>query len=182
MAHLSRQASPAFVRSSLCNDRTTRVTAIDAKSSLASTSGRVKLMRHQVPLAAHREKGQSLVELALALPVFLLLLLGAIDLGAVMYGYVAISSAVQAGAEYAARTQTFDQTTIDSVIRGESGGFLTTGNTVVLTPQLQSGNQMHLVVVTATYTFTLPVAIRIPPVAISSVPITVQASAPISVQ
>jgi TadE-like protein len=48
------------------------------------------------------QSGQSLVELALALPVLLLILLGLADFGRAFYYTTAIASAARAGAEYAA--------------------------------------------------------------------------------
>ena len=47
--------------------------------------------RHSPPLG--RSRGQSLVELALILPIFLLLIAGAVDLGRLFYAYVAIVDA-----------------------------------------------------------------------------------------
>ncbi|MGH2471847.1 MAG: TadE/TadG family type IV pilus assembly protein [Candidatus Limnocylindria bacterium] len=49
------------------------------------------------------DRGQSLVEFALALPVLLLLLLGLADLGRAFYYTSAIANAARVGAEYAAR-------------------------------------------------------------------------------
>lgn len=52
------------------------------------------------PLAA-REKGQSLVELAVSLPVILLLLLGTFDFGMALFSYAILRDAAQEGALYA---------------------------------------------------------------------------------
>ena len=49
-----------------------------------------------------RRAGQSLVELALAFPVLLLLLLGTIDLGRVFFDYIEIRNAAREGAGYGA--------------------------------------------------------------------------------
>jgi Flp pilus assembly protein TadG len=48
------------------------------------------------------ERGQSLTELAIALPVLLLLLLGMLDVGRVFWALVALKDAVSEGALYAA--------------------------------------------------------------------------------
>lgn len=48
------------------------------------------------------ENGQSLVEIALLMPVLLVLLLGAVDLGRAFYAYVAITNAAREGARYGA--------------------------------------------------------------------------------
>ena len=58
-----------------------------------------------VPLRApnfrhSREKGQSLVELAISLPVILLILLGAFDFGMALFSYSILRDAVQEGALY----------------------------------------------------------------------------------
>jgi Flp pilus assembly protein TadG len=52
--------------------------------------------------ARHIENGQSLVELAFAMPVVLLLLLGTVDLGRAFYTYVAITNAAREGARFGA--------------------------------------------------------------------------------
>jgi Flp pilus assembly protein TadG len=49
------------------------------------------------------QRGQSLVEFALALPVLLVLLLGLADFGRAFYYTSTIANAARAGAEYAAR-------------------------------------------------------------------------------
>ena len=51
-------------------------------------------------------QGQSLVELSLALPLMLLLMLGTLDLGRVFFDYVQIRNAVREGAGYGARNPT----------------------------------------------------------------------------
>ena len=47
--------------------------------------------------------GQSMVELAISLPLLLLLMLGTIDLGRVFFDYVQLRNAVREGAGYGAR-------------------------------------------------------------------------------
>ncbi len=49
-----------------------------------------------------KEKGQSIVELALLLPVLILMLLGLVDFGRVYYVMVSLNDAAQEGAAYAA--------------------------------------------------------------------------------
>jgi len=48
-----------------------------------------------------REQGQALVEMALILPLFLLLLFGVIEMGRVGYAYIAVSNAVREGGRVA---------------------------------------------------------------------------------
>lgn len=50
--------------------------------------------------------GQGMVELALALPLLLLLMLGTIDIGRVFFDYVQLRNAVREGAGYGARMPT----------------------------------------------------------------------------
>ena len=52
---------------------------------------------------ARRQRGQSLVELALVTPLMLLLFAGAGDLGRAFYGFIAIENAVKEGVLYGAR-------------------------------------------------------------------------------
>lgn len=55
---------------------------------------------------SNRFKGQSLVELALALPTLLLLMLGTIDVGRMFIGYIEMRNAVFEGARYGSRVPT----------------------------------------------------------------------------
>ena len=48
-------------------------------------------------------RGQSMIEFALILPIFLLLLAGAVDLGRMFYAYVAVENATKEGALYGAQ-------------------------------------------------------------------------------
>jgi Flp pilus assembly protein TadG len=60
---------------------------------------RLRLTRNK----ARRSKGQSMVELAIAMPLMLLLMLGTIDLGRMFFDYVELRNAVREGAGYGAR-------------------------------------------------------------------------------
>jgi len=51
-------------------------------------------------IISRKEKGQGLVELALILPLLLIILLGTIDFGRVFYAYVTITNASREGARY----------------------------------------------------------------------------------
>jgi Flp pilus assembly protein TadG len=59
-----------------------------------------------------RETGQSLVEVALALPLLLLVLLGLADLGRAFYYTTAIASAARQGAAYVAAVASPDPSTL----------------------------------------------------------------------
>jgi Flp pilus assembly protein TadG len=80
-----------------------------------------------------RPAGQSLVELALILPVFLLLLLTSLDLGRLMYSQIAITNAAKEGALVASQGGTFQSdspcdamtnTVMCGVVTEAKGGFV----------------------------------------------------------
>ena len=53
--------------------------------------------------------GQAFIELALVLPIFILLLVGAAEVGRLAYASIEVSNAAHAGAVYAAQTHTTAQ-------------------------------------------------------------------------
>ncbi|MBS1253227.1 MAG: hypothetical protein MAG451_02276 [Anaerolineales bacterium] len=55
-----------------------------------------------MPRAPHRQEGQSLVELALLLPVLMLIFAGVLDLGRAFQAYITVANAAREGARYAA--------------------------------------------------------------------------------
>jgi Flp pilus assembly protein TadG len=55
-------------------------------------------IRDDMKLRRGNEKGQALVELALVLPLFLLLLLGIVQMGSVFRDYIALTDATRVGA------------------------------------------------------------------------------------
>ena len=79
-------------------------------------------------VAKHRARGQSLVELALTLPVLLLFLVGVLDLGRVYFSYMTLVNASREGARYGAGSPT-DTTGIYTHAINESAG-----SGIVLTP------------------------------------------------
>lgn len=56
--------------------------------------------------AAERSKGQSLVEFALVLPIFILVLVGILDLGRAVYAYNTLNNAAREGSRLAIVDQT----------------------------------------------------------------------------
>lgn len=67
---------------------------------------RVKLTRLAAAGVARRaDRGSSLVELAVVLPVLVLVLVGAADFGRVFYTAMALTSAARAGAAYGGQSQ-----------------------------------------------------------------------------
>jgi Flp pilus assembly protein TadG len=55
------------------------------------------------------DKGQAFVELALVLPIFILLLVGAAEIGRLAYASIEVSNAARAGVAYAAQNHTTAQ-------------------------------------------------------------------------
>jgi Flp pilus assembly protein TadG len=53
-----------------------------------------------------QDDGQAFVELALVLPIFILVLVGAVEIGYLAYASIEVSNAARAGVAYAARTHT----------------------------------------------------------------------------
>ena len=70
------------------------------------------------------QRGQSLVEFALLLPVLLLIVLGAIDFGRLYYSYVSITNGARNGAHYASSSAqaTSDLEGIRDAVLGDTSG------------------------------------------------------------
>lgn len=115
-----------------------------------------------------RDEGQTLVELALALPVILLLLVGVLDFGRAYQNYTALGNAVREGARdavvHGASSATpwgpgANDANVTNAVRARAVG-LVAGN-ITVTSSWPSGNsQGNEVVVGATYTFR-PVAFMV---------------------
>ncbi len=94
-----------------------------------------------------RERGQELAEYALALPVFLLILMSILDLGRVVYVYSALHNSVREGARYGIINPS-DAVTIETIVRNKAVGLNPAELTVtVVQPNLQT------IQVRATYEF-----------------------------
>ena len=84
-------------------NRFVRVTrATDGPRSALSGEPHASFGRVGRGRALHRQRAQSLVELALILPTFLILTLGIIDFGMGLRAYISVSAATREGARYAA--------------------------------------------------------------------------------
>ncbi len=101
-------------------------------------------------------RGQALVELALLLPVLILLAMGTLDVGRVFQGYLDLANATREGAAYAALNPTDANLTSDvtNVMTTESNGLIpgTLNVTVSFSPNNSAGSQ---VTVTATASYPL---------------------------
>ena len=123
-------------------------------------------------LARHRPRGQALVELGLLLPVLLLLLVGALDLGRVFYAQITITNAAKEGALVAARGGTYDpntgcgdaNTVKCGVLAEATGGFVQVDqtrvtqepNTAVACPEDATLGDKVTVTVTSPFQFITP--------------------------
>ncbi len=109
-----------------------------------------------------RQRGQSLVELALLLPVLCTIMLGALDLGRAYYSYSAVANAARVGAQYAAYATVWplDATAVEQKVRDEASDISV--REVTLTPA--SGwaqGQDITVAVTYDFQFLTPGASRL---------------------
>ena len=71
------------------------------------------------PTCHKRAWGQGLVEFALILPVFMLLLLAAVDFGRLFFTYIQLNNIAREGAAYIAANPTTDNATLTAVASGE---------------------------------------------------------------
>jgi len=86
------------------------------------------------PLRRSRRRGQtgqSLVEFALVLPILLLMLTGTIDLGRILFTYIALEDAAQEGAIYGAH-ESVPESNITARVRSSSNHAEVTGATVAI--------------------------------------------------
>ncbi len=77
-------------------------------------------------------RGQAIVELALILPVFLLLVVGMMEFGLVMHDYITVAEAARAGARAAAVRK--DNTTITAAIHNASPSIPSADLQITITP------------------------------------------------
>jgi hypothetical protein len=103
-----------------------------------------------------KRRGQSIVELALSMPIMLLLMLGTIDVGRVFFDYVQLRNAVREGAGYGARMPT-DTAGITSRVTSHGIPSSTTVGVVCTGVCTTTGGKpdgIGTIVVTAEHTFT----------------------------
>jgi Flp pilus assembly protein TadG len=111
----------------------------------------MKIVRKEKGQGKEREKGQSLVEMALILPVVLIILAIVLDLGRIYYVAVALTDAAGEGATYAAINPA-DTAGVITRAQEASGGFvqIDTGMVTVDAPAIAPGAP---VTVTVHYNF-----------------------------
>jgi Flp pilus assembly protein TadG len=113
-----------------------------------------------------REKGQAILEMAFALPILLILVLGIFDFGMALRSYVTITNATREGARLSivACESSTDVTTVKARVVAYSSGLLSATNVSVDADDATTGNQDcsstlpsggHGVTVSATYTYNM---------------------------
>jgi len=113
-----------------------------------------------------RERGQSMVEFALVVPIFLVIVLGIVDFGMALRAYVTIENAAREGARYGVVDcdSTADVTEIKNKVVDMSGGLLEAADVAVDADSVSSGNQNctsslpaagGTITVTATHTYNM---------------------------
>jgi Flp pilus assembly protein TadG len=100
-----------------------------------------------------RHSGQALVELALVLPVFVLIVMGVLDLGRVFYTYEALANGAREAVRQCVLTKNMSNSQLGTAATNETGGAITITATASpgCTSNLTSGSS---VTVTAQTTFT----------------------------
>lgn len=95
------------------------------------------------------QRGQSLVELGLVMPILLWFLMGAIDLGRVYYSYVTITNASRVGAEFAMDPRR-TQAEIRGIIKSEAlpNVVLNDSDITFVTASWTAGNELAVQVKT----------------------------------
>jgi len=120
---------------------------------------------------SHRSKGQSLVEFAIMIPVLLLIIGGALDLGRLFYAHVAIENAAKEGALYGAtnpgcdvaKSGCNDPETVRSHVENESVGIpAVTTTSVCSSGSVESCQPGDTYRVTVTSPFTMVTPILVP--------------------
>lgn len=97
----------------------------------------------------HNQKGQALVELALVLPVLLLVLMAIVDFGRVFHGHLAVTSAARQGAREASLGRT--DTEIVGVVRLAAVPLTPAQITVTVTPAFSARHAGTSIEVTVSY-------------------------------
>lgn len=101
-----------------------------------------------------REKGQSLLEFALVLPVLLIILAGILDLGRLYFAYVAVTDAAAEGAAYGA-IEPDSNSEIKARAKDASGGQVQIDEGAVMIDSPSDPDWGDSITVTVTYSFTL---------------------------
>jgi Flp pilus assembly protein TadG len=91
-----------------------------------------------------RERGQSLVEMALVIPVFLLIVMATIDFGWALRSYIVITNSAREGARVGVIGASEDD--IKAAAVEKSGGLLEEANVTVVNAQEEPGTELSVTV------------------------------------
>ena len=100
-----------------------------------------------------RQRGQALVELAICLPLLLILFTVLVELGSAFYDYISVISSSREGARLAARSKLFDNSEIGAVVQQHSASLDWAGQgalVITRTKAFPSGSDFTLTTATAT--------------------------------
>ncbi len=109
------------------------------RQSRSKSHGPLRIIKHS--------RGQSLVELALTLPLLLLILLGVIDLGRIYFSYITVVNAAREGARYGAgHPQDLNTARTRAINESLGSGITLTSVTVTCPSGCAMGNPVRAVV------------------------------------
>lgn len=91
-----------------------------------------------------RERGQGIVELAIVLPILILLVLGALDLGRGFSTRIALANAAREAVFVASLTPSVSQAGLQAIVDGEMGGTVDGPVTVTRTGLLTAGTPVTI--------------------------------------
>ncbi|MBM3888801.1 MAG: hypothetical protein FJ388_06700 [Verrucomicrobia bacterium] len=102
------------------------------------------------PRSRDHGRGQALIELAIVLPLLIILVLGAVDLSRAFYAFQAVESAAHSGCQYACKSQAHAANT-EGV---RTNALAQTTNIASLSPTVTVSVNSNIVHVTVSATFT----------------------------
>lgn len=110
-------------------------------------------MKLRFPGLRTPEGGQSLVEFALVLPIFMVLVLGLFDGARAVWNYNTLAEATREGTRYAIVNSSADSADIEDVVLDHASGLKQSGLTVTVTPGAAPRDVGSTVEVRAEYDF-----------------------------
>ncbi|MBI2952975.1 MAG: pilus assembly protein [Chloroflexi bacterium] len=114
--------------------------------------------RGQLPARDKGQQGQSLVELSLVIPVLLMVTIGTVDFGRIMYAYVTVVNAANTAAQYAATSTiaSADTAGINAVALNDAAALIPQPAVIISSPTDDGqGDGFKQITVSVLYTFTL---------------------------
>ena len=127
----------------------------------------------------HREKGQSLVEITLALPVLVILFLGIAEVGFLLFAHVQVTNAVREGTRHGALCRMHENcgnlnTEVEAAVLSEAQMLLNASNTTVTVETLSFATMPDPgspITVTVTYEHTAPFVSTFVPMFPATIPV-----------